>query len=67
MKGKKNLGGEAIGWRNGEISSQEAKITIFLSLCIRQNGPSHPAGLFTFSFGSNTWTWKLEYTWVRFQ
>ena len=29
---EKNLGGEASTWRNGELSSWEAKLTIFLSL-----------------------------------
>lgn len=65
LKEKKNLGGEASAWRNGELSSWEAKLTIFFSLRVREKGPRHPAGLCAFSFGSNTGTWKLQYFWVR--
>lgn len=66
LKEKKNLGGEAPAWRNGELS-WEAETTISLSLCASEHGPRHPAGLGTFSFGSNTGTQKLEQFWVRVQ
>lgn len=39
LKEKKNPGGEASTWRNGELSSWEAKLTVFLSLRVRENGP----------------------------
>lgn len=38
LKEKKNLGGEAPAWRNGELSSWEAETTISLSLCASEHG-----------------------------
>lgn len=39
LKEKKNLGGEAPAWRNGELS-WEAETTISLSLCASEHGPA---------------------------